>query len=195
MVAALPTDEQHSNHQQPHPVFHVRCEESHRLLSPKAAGTAVPAVGHAGRSMSPTLSRVTSDGGTAFLLGVVEPVACKDTCLLEAFSYPCSALSTFYQCETWSDARSQCPAATTRRRGVLFPCKGPECIKSASRCLKVLLISDQEVKRSLAGQEVNQTDHGADEWPAIYCAHSRSRGHLGVGQHGEYPPVPNHHRL
>ena len=33
MVAALPTDEQQANHQQPHPVFHGRSEECHRLLS------------------------------------------------------------------------------------------------------------------------------------------------------------------
>ena len=32
MVAALPTDEQQANHQQPHPMFHGRCEECHRLL-------------------------------------------------------------------------------------------------------------------------------------------------------------------
>ena len=42
MVAALPTDEEQSNHQQPHPVFHRRCEERHRLLSQQAAALPCP---------------------------------------------------------------------------------------------------------------------------------------------------------
>ena len=46
----------------------------------------------------------------------------------------------------------------------------------------VLLISGQEVRRSLAGQEGHQDGHDADEWPAIYCAHSWSIRHPGAGQ-------------
>ena len=58
------------------------------------AGDLYPNSGH---SIYQTLSRVKSGGGAAYLLSVTDPIACKDTSLLEAFSCLCPPPTTCYK--------------------------------------------------------------------------------------------------